>query len=78
MEPATAIWEALLGVGTTLTLAVIVMIALALGALALFYVSSAVVVLERFARTVTQVRWVTLFGAMSLSAWPASWLPWPV
>ncbi|MFP6605090.1 MAG: FtsX-like permease family protein [Myxococcota bacterium] len=67
MEPATAIWEALLGVGTTLTLAVIVMIALALGALALFYVSSAVVVLERFARTVTQVRWVTLFGAMTAS-----------
>jgi len=63
VEPATAIWEALLGVGTTLTLAVIVMIALALGALALFYVSSAVVVLERFARTVTQVRWVVLFGA---------------
>ncbi len=63
MEPATVVWEALLGVGTTLTLAVIVMIALALGALALFYVSSAVVVLERFARVVTRARWVILFGA---------------
>jgi lipoprotein-releasing system permease protein len=64
VEPATVVWDALLGVGTTLTLAVIVMIALGLGALALFYVSSAVVVLERFARTVTQARWVVCFGAM--------------
>jgi hypothetical protein len=61
---ATVAWDALLGVGTTLTLSVIVMIALAINALALFYVSSAVLVLERFARTVRRVRWVFFFGAL--------------
>ena len=62
MEPANIIWDALLGVGTALTLTVIVMIALAINALALFYVSSAVVVLERFARTVRRPLWVLVFG----------------
>ncbi len=62
MEIARFVWEVLLGVGTTLTLTVIVMIALALFGLALFYVSSAVVVLERFARTVDRPGWVVFFG----------------
>ena len=69
MELTQGIWDALLGIGTTLTLTVIVMIALALNALALFYVSSAVVVLERFARTVRRLPWVLFFGgAMALGA----------
>ncbi len=63
MEIGQVIWDAVLGVGTTLTLTVIVAIALALGALAIFYVSSAVVVLERFARTAPRARWVVLFAA---------------
>ena len=64
MDLATVVWDGLVGVGTTLTLSVIVMIALAVNALALFYVSSAIVVLERFARTVRRVRWVLFFGAI--------------
>jgi lipoprotein-releasing system permease protein len=64
VEIARVVWDALIGVGTTLTLTVIVMIALAINALALFYVSSAVVVLERFARTVRRVRWVLFFGVV--------------
>lgn len=62
------IWDALLGVGTTLTLTVIVMIALGINALAIFYVSSAVVVLERFARVVERVRWVVVFGLLATAA----------
>ena len=76
MEIARFVWEVLLGVGTTLTLTVIVMIALALFGLALFYVSSAVVVLERFARTVDRPGWVVFFGvAVALGmAWLAATL----
>ena len=61
---ATAIWDLLVGTGTALTLTIIVMIALALNALALFYLSSAVLVLERFARRVRRVRWVVVFGVL--------------
>ena len=64
MDLATIVWDGMVGVGTTLTLSVIVLIALAVNALALFYVSSAIVVLERFARTVRRVRWVLFFGAI--------------
>ena len=64
MDFATVVWDGMVGVGTTLTLSVIVLIALAVNALALFYVSSAIVVLERFARTVRRVRWVLFFGAI--------------
>jgi lipoprotein-releasing system permease protein len=71
VELVWLVWEALLGIGTTLTLSVIVMIALALAALALFYVSSAVVVLERFARTVQRARWVFFFGAIISAAFAA-------
>jgi lipoprotein-releasing system permease protein len=60
----TAIWDLLVGTGTALTLTVIVMIALALNALALFYLSSAVLVLERFARRVRRVRWVFVFAVL--------------
>lgn len=62
MEGSGALWDVLVGAGTTLTLTVIVMIALAVNALALFYLSSAVIVLERFARPVERVRWVVFFG----------------
>ena len=60
----SGVWSVLLGVGTTVTLTIIVMIALALGALAFFYLSSAVVVLERFARRARRLRWVIVFGAL--------------
>ena len=62
----SAVWDVLVGAGTTLTLTVIVMIALALNALALFYLSSAVVVLERFARPVKRSRWVLFFGVIAI------------
>jgi lipoprotein-releasing system permease protein len=68
VEIASVAWEGLLGVGTTLTLTAIVVIALAINALAFFYVSSAVVVLERFARTVRRARWVLVFGAATALA----------
>lgn len=58
------VWDLLVGAGTTLTLTVIVMIALGVNALAIFYLSSAVVVLERFARPVQRVRWVVFFGLL--------------
>jgi lipoprotein-releasing system permease protein len=61
----SSVWDLFVGAGTTLTLTVIVMIALALNALALFYLSSAVVVLERFARPVQRVRWVVFFGLIA-------------
>ncbi len=72
MEAGRVIWDAILGVGTTLTLTVIVAIALALAALAVFYVSSAVVVLERFARTVSRAPWLLVFGAAVAGG--AAWL----
>lgn len=64
MQIASVVWDAVLAVGTTVTLTVIVGIALALAGLGVFYVSSAVVVLERFARTVRHARWVWVFGAL--------------
>jgi lipoprotein-releasing system permease protein len=64
----TAFWDLLVGTGTAVTLTIIVMIALALNALALFYLSSAVLVLERFARRVRRLRWVVVFGALVAAA----------
>jgi lipoprotein-releasing system permease protein len=60
--PADAIWDALTAGGGTLALSFIVLMALGLLALTAFYLGSAVVVLERFARTARSWRWVVVFG----------------
>ena len=59
-----SIWSVLVGAGTTVTLTVVVMIALAINGLALFYLSAAVLVLERFARVVRRPHWVIVFGGL--------------
>jgi lipoprotein-releasing system permease protein len=67
MEVATTLWSALAAGGGTLALSFIVVLALGILALALFYLGSAVVVLERFARGARRWRWVAVF-AVAVSA----------
>ena len=55
-------WQVLTAAGGGLALTFIVAISVGVFALTLLYVASAVVVLERFARTARDLRWVGLFG----------------
>jgi lipoprotein-releasing system permease protein len=72
---AAAFWELLTAAGGTLALTLIVALALGICALALLFVGSAVVALERFARVARSPRtlalvslaWAALLGAFALS-----------
>ena len=61
-----AIWGGLTTVGTSLALVLIIVLALSIAALAIFYLGSAVVVLERFARRAR--RWDGLVAAWAMAA----------
>ncbi len=62
---ASTLWQWLAAGGGTLALSFIVVLALGLLALTVFYLGSAVVVLERFARVARRVRWAAAFGALA-------------
>ncbi len=63
MTPAAAVlWDLLTGAGGSLALSLIVTLALGLAALALLFLGSAVVTLERFARVVRRPLTVVAFG----------------
>ncbi len=57
------LWQALAALGGSLALLFIVTLSIALLALVVLYVGSAIVVLERFARVARSPLWLVLFGA---------------
>jgi lipoprotein-releasing system permease protein len=61
---AAAIWDALTAAGSTVALGLIVAIALGINAMALLFMGSAVVALERFARVARSWRSALGFGAL--------------
>ena len=64
MEPFASLWQWLGTIGGGVALAFIVALALGIVSLTAFYIGSAVVVLERFARIVSRWRWVVVFGLL--------------
>ncbi len=62
MEITSGIGAALVAFGASLALAFIVMLIIGIAMVALLYLGSAVVVLERFARVSTKGGWVVFFG----------------
>jgi lipoprotein-releasing system permease protein len=62
MEITSGIGAALVAFGASLALAFIVMLIIGIAMVALVYLGSAVVVLERFARVSTKSGWVVFFG----------------
>ena len=63
MELTSGIGASLVAAGASITLAFIVMLILGIAMVALVYLGSAVVVLERFARVSTRSGWLAFFGA---------------
>ena len=64
MDLVASLWEILTTTGGTLALSFIIALALGINALTVFFVGSAVVVLERFARVAQRWRWTLCFGAL--------------
>ncbi len=72
--PLATVWDLLTTAGGALALSFIVALAVGITALTLLFVGSAVVVLERFARTVRRARSVVSFGAIwALAVGGAVW-----
>ena len=66
MEAAYWVWDVLIAAGSMAALSFVVLMALALNALTVFYLGSAIVVLDRFARVARSRGWLVIFAAVAI------------